>query len=471
MKIIKDQVPDEAAGFELSEDEIIKGGDAADLEAEIAAEEYEGQTFQEGETGYVQYTPEEWDWLLSVYRTHDHNHKDWKRVGMMIMDAMYPFCKYVARRYYRTYLPKYGEDLVNEGYEGMLKALETYDPRKGAPTTWCFREIIHADRDLIDLMEHHTSAHFWTNVQKIQKLIARREREGIPWSPDDLAIELGLSPTTIEGCLQIYKRNKDQVSIDAPVGDSDVKIGDRLVSDFPDPLQSVMEGEDSNTLHKAMLKYLDDKEYLAVYYAYGFEGDDPKSAPEIVKATAGMAPRFRIRQQEVRGLLNSARFKLQRGLVSDRSLDDDINERSVTKPRTADISFLRSDEELREELDSFDFSDLLGAPAETVEAYPAWDYSTPDMWSAAANVTSSTAEENKQSLYTTEELAKLLGDVFSFLAKVTNAVSVMNTGNIPSIPAHMTDTGPSPAEISKLLNEVFVMIGNLANATGMALAA
>lgn len=317
--------------YELTEDDIIKGCVDAQLEAEIAAEEYSDQVFDEGEKGYVQYTTEEWDWILSVLRTQDHSHKDWERVQLMIRDAMYPFCKYVARRYYRTYLPKYGDDLANEGYLGMLKALDTYDPRKGAPTTWCFREIIHADRDLIDLMEHHTSAHFWTNVMKIMKRIAEWEREGLSWDPDDLAIELNLSPTTIEGCMQIYKRNKDQVSIDAPVGDSDMTIGDKLVSDFPDPLQSVMESEHVDALHTAMRKYLDDKEYLAVYYAYGFEDNDPKSAPEIAKATANLAPKFRIRQQEVKRLLESARFKLERGLVIDRSMNDDINERSSTR--------------------------------------------------------------------------------------------------------------------------------------------
>lgn len=450
MRVIRDQVPDEDYTFKLSEDDIIKGGDAAELEAEIAAEEYEGQTFNEGETGYVQYTKEEWDWILSVYRTHDHNHKDWNRVQLMIMDAMYPFCKYVARRYYRTYLPKYGEDLVNEGYGGMLKALETYDPRKGAPTTWCFREIIHADRDLIDLMEHHTSAHFWTNVQKIQKLIARREREGIPWDPDDLSIELGLSPTTVEGCLQIYKRNKDQVSMDAPVGDSDMKIGDKLVSDFPDPLQSVMEGEGSEVLRKAMKKYLDDREYIAVCYAYGFEDDDPKSAPEIVKATAGFAPEFRIRQQEVRGLLNSARFKLKRGLVIDRSMDDDIYERSVTKPRTAPVTFLRSDEDLKNELDILDFSDLFSSPATPAEIRPAWDYSTPKP--VIIQKETVTAQE-----YTPEDYASLLKEVFMFIEKLSGISQEL----MEDMPVVSETADISPDTLLGVLKDVFTILGNL----------
>jgi len=136
--------------------------------------------------------------------------------------------KILARRYYSKSIPY--EDLVQEGYIGLIKAQEKYDPTFGTKfstyATWWIKQAI--TRALADYSRTiRVPVHMVENINRCRKtsrwlsqVLGREPR------PEEVAAEMGESPENIRYLMKI---SEDVVSLEKTIGpdeDEKTELGD-----------------------------------------------------------------------------------------------------------------------------------------------------------------------------------------------------------------------------------------------------
>lgn len=259
---------------------------------------------------------------------------------------------FVCQRYYSTYLPKYYEDFMQQGYLGILQGFKRYKVDVNGvfyqPSTYLTREIRHAVREFI--AEYINSASLATQSvgRQILEIIRRKKMYGEDITPGDLATELQISLTTATNAIEILKANAGKVSLEQTVQDGDTKIMDLTPSNTKTPEAQVIEKEQSETLLKAMQASLSPQQYRALLHAYGFIDGEPKSMAKISEI-------LNIPVEKVRSLLASARTRLSQYLISSGKL---LEERRMRSQMQNSYTGKRSPDDLQREIDSFDFGSL-----------------------------------------------------------------------------------------------------------------
>lgn len=317
--------------------------DVSDQLTEKCTSEYEGNKSAVGAT----YSPDEWRTIVHDFNLAKqcklHNYPDMtpeeiqtalekgEQAGEKIANALYPFVVFLAHHYYGTYFKKFGSDMIQEGYAGVFESITTYDPSKGKPTTWCSRTIIHNLRDFVDSTVHNTTPHYQTYIQKIKRFVAHRESAGIPWTMDDLAIELGTSPATLLACITIDRRNMLRVSTDQCIGGTNTKYGETISHNDNDPEKECIEMMQKEKINQDMSKCLTRQEYQVIWYKYGFDGtNEERSNAEVEKLTG-------IAKQDIRTVLNTATFKLRRYMSQNgNGYETEHRERTTQKTVTTE---------------------------------------------------------------------------------------------------------------------------------------
>lgn len=332
------QEPDILLGddFDIELDEDFFSDDEADLEAE-----------SDGENNYGRiYSAEAWKDLIANFKSDDPIARD--KAGELIYKALLPFIKHVAATYYGTYFVKYGEDLISAGQVGLIESLDSYNPDKGKPTTWCFRSIIHEMRDYICREVHHTTPHYQSHLREIMSYVNDCKMKGLPCTIEDINIATGFPKQTIQNCMLLYERNQSQVSMEQYIGDNKATIADMMTSYDPSPEDTIVTKESKEAIFQIMKKKLTPLELEVLAYHHGLFGDDPKSAAEIAEITG-------VRKQEVRQYVNMAEYKLRLAMTYDPCFVEERRERTV-KQETS--KFFKNQETLVRELDSFEFEDV-----------------------------------------------------------------------------------------------------------------
>lgn len=290
------------------------------------------------------YTQKKWKEIIHDYRYGDVCQR--KKATEMALKAMDPFIISVANRYYPTYMPKYGDDILQEGRLGLIESMCSYDPSVSRPTTWCFRSIIHNMRDFIDTQIHHTTPHFYDNIRKIEEAVRELERAGKPTDIEQVQIFTKLSRTTLNGCYNIAKRNTESTSLSEPVGDGNSVMEDFVSSDIPDPEDIAIRNADYIALLKEMRNILSKEEYDVMVMSYGLYDEEEASATTIEK-------RLNIKKQQVREIRSKAEEKLRRYWSRNSRYNDERLERAE---KIETLDGLAIDKLLlAKEFDSFDF--------------------------------------------------------------------------------------------------------------------
>lgn len=316
-------------------DESIFSDDDVDFEAE-----------EDGENNYGRiYSAEAWRDLIANFKSSDPVIHD--KAGELIYKALLPFIKHVAATYYSTYFIRHGEDLIAAGRLGLMESLNTYNPDKGKPTTWCFRSIIHEMREYICQEIHHTTPHYQKHLREILSYINACKMKGIKYTIEDINIATGFPKPTIENCIKLYERNRNQVSMEQFIGDNKATVADMMTSFDPSPEEQVINKESKERIFRLMKENLTEIELEILAYHHGMFGDAPKSAADISEI-------MNIKKQAVRQYVNMAEYKLRRAMTYDSQFNEERRQR-VAKQHVE--NFFRTHESLVRELDSFDFDD------------------------------------------------------------------------------------------------------------------
>ena len=213
----------------------------------------------------------------------------------------------IARDYANLGLPLL--DLISEGNIGLTKAVERFDPAKGAKLStyamWWIKQSIK--RALANQSKTiRLPVHLVDKVAKVRHVSLQMSDElGREPTDDELGEELGIAGGNVARLKSLGIR---PASIEAPIGDDDVTEFGEMIGD--EEAQTPFEMlRDKNLLDEMdrLLRVLDKREQKIISERFGLDGGTPKTLEDVGK-------NFGITRERIRQLQNIALAKLRRAL-------------------------------------------------------------------------------------------------------------------------------------------------------------
>jgi len=221
----------------------------------------------------------------------------------------------IARDYMNLGLPLL--DLISEGNIGLTKAVERFDPAKGAKLStyamWWIKQSIK--RALANQGKTiRLPVHLVDKVAKVRRVSLQVSDElGREPTDNELGEELGIATEKVTLLKSMGIR---PASLDAPIGENDLTAFGESVGD--ENAQTPFEWlRDKDLLDEmdGLLDVLDKREKKIISQRFGLNGEKPKILEEIGR-------NFGVTRERVRQLQNIALAKLRRAL---RKREDALN--------------------------------------------------------------------------------------------------------------------------------------------------
>ncbi len=211
----------------------------------------------------------------------------------------------IARDYENYGMPLL--DLINEGNIGLMKAVERFDPAKGAKFStygawWIKQSIKRAlanQSKTIRLPVHVVDkvAHIRRSAMKLQEIFGREPTD------EEIAEELGISRRRVT---QYRAAAITPTSLDASLGDEDSnRIADVVEDERADTPYEELEAKTNTSLVRDMLTKLDDREATILKLRFNLNGEREETLEEIGK-------RFGVTRERIRQIQEMALTKLRK---------------------------------------------------------------------------------------------------------------------------------------------------------------
>src|SRR5947199_913803 len=214
----------------------------------------------------------------------------------------------IARDYANLGLPLL--DLISEGNIGLTKAVERFDPNKGAKLStyamWWIKQSIK--RALANQSKTiRVPVHLADKIAKVRRVsIQMSEELGREPTDEELSEEIGIDSDQVARLKSVGIR---PASLDAPIADNDSTEFAEVIGD--DEAQTPFELlRDKNLLGEVdgLLEVLDSREKKIISQRFGLDGGEPKTLEDVGKD-------FGITRERIRQLQNIALAKLHRALI------------------------------------------------------------------------------------------------------------------------------------------------------------
>jgi RNA polymerase primary sigma factor len=207
-------------------------------------------------------------------------------------------------------------DLISEGNIGLMKAVERFDPAKGAKLStygswWIKQSIKRAlanQSKTIRLPVHLVDkiSKMGRTAMKLQEMLGREPTD------DELAEEMGIPTSRV---MQMRTAAIRPASLDAPIGDEDSNSYGEIVQDeaAENPYEQLEEKTVVKMLQE-MVKTLDPREATILRYRFGLDGGTEKTLEEV-------GEKFEVTRERVRQIQNIALRKLRKMITKLESED------------------------------------------------------------------------------------------------------------------------------------------------------
>jgi RNA polymerase primary sigma factor len=205
-------------------------------------------------------------------------------------------------------------DLINEGNIGLMKAVERFNPRKGAKLStyaalWIKQSIRRAlsnQSKTIRLPVHVVDKVHKLN-RAIQKLTEQFGRE-----PSDVELAKVLNVPTAK-VAALRKLGVSPVSLDAPIGDEDDgRFGDIVQDEGAMTPYELLRVKTMRQEIREHVKYLAPREAEILTLRFGLDGQLPRTLEQVGK-------RFKVTRERVRQIQEIALRKLRRRVEASES--------------------------------------------------------------------------------------------------------------------------------------------------------
>lgn len=212
----------------------------------------------------------------------------------------------IAREYEGYGLPLL--DLINEGNIGLMKAVERFDPDKGAKlstySAWWIKQSIK--RALSNQTKTiRLPVHVVDKLFNIRRIEARLQSElGYEPSNDELGAEIGLTGAQVA---QLRTAAIRPASLESPLGDDDdsSRVADVVRDERASTPYEELEGKMNSDMIREMVATLDPREAEILKFRFGLDGNDEQTLEEV-------GEKFGVTRERIRQIQEVALRKLRK---------------------------------------------------------------------------------------------------------------------------------------------------------------
>ena len=200
-------------------------------------------------------------------------------------------------------------DLISEGNIGLTKAVERFEPGKGAKLStyamWWIKQSIK--RALANQSKTiRLPVHLVDKVAKVRRVSLQMSDElGREPTDDELSEEIGIASDKVARLRSVGIR---PASLDAPIGDDDsTEFGEVIGDEDAQTPFELLRDESLRSEVDGLIAVLDSREKKIISQRFGLDGGKPKTLEDVSKG-------FGVTRERIRQLQNIALAKLRRAL-------------------------------------------------------------------------------------------------------------------------------------------------------------
>jgi len=216
-------------------------------------------------------------------------------------------------------------DMINEGNMGLMRAVQRFDPKKGAKLStygaWWIKQsikrgIANQGRTI------RVPVHLVDRIAKIRRMaLTLREELGREPSDAELAEAMGMTQRRVTELMEASQRT---LSLDAPIGEEDdTTFSERVRDEVMLTADQCMQLDQSHAMIREFVDRLDAREQTILRYRFGLDGGGEKTLEEV-----GL--HFGVTRERIRQIQNAAMAKLRHWIEKREAfLDPDLAHVSV----------------------------------------------------------------------------------------------------------------------------------------------
>jgi RNA polymerase primary sigma factor len=224
-------------------------------------------------------------------------------------------CVKIARDYEHHGVPLL--DLINEGNIGLMKAVDYFDPTKGAKfstySSWWIKQAVkravanQSKTIRIPIHLRDRIAQFWRIQSQLHEELGREP------SDEEIADEMNLDVPRIR---KMRRAILGMVSLDAQLGDDDTStISEVIADDRASTAYQDLEKQTTTNLVSQLITRLNTRELTILRLRFGLDGGPERTLDDVGKM-------FNLTRERIRQLQNIALTKLRRWIEQREALPE-----------------------------------------------------------------------------------------------------------------------------------------------------